>query len=46
MQKGKMLKLGDAIGVISPASPSEHQSELIRATEYCQAEEDENGSSN
>lgn len=34
MQKGKMLKPGDTIGVISPASPSEHQSEIIRAMEY------------
>ena len=34
MQKGKMLKPGDTIGVISPASPSEHQSEILRAMEY------------
>lgn len=32
--------------MILSTSPSEHQSEIIRATKYCQAEEDENGSSN
>ena len=33
MIKPRMLKKGDTIGVVSPASPSENRSEIIRATE-------------
>lgn len=33
MKKPKRLRKGDTIGVVSPASPSESGSEIIRATE-------------
>ena len=34
MRKAKCLKKGDTIGVVSPASPSEARSEVLRAREY------------
>ena len=37
MKKPKKLEVGDTIGVISPASPSEKKSEIIRAAEYLEA---------
>lgn len=37
MIKPKRLKLGDTIGVVSPASPSTNRSEIPRAKEYLEA---------
>jgi muramoyltetrapeptide carboxypeptidase len=37
MIKPKKLEIGDTIGVISPASPSEKKSDIIRATECLEA---------
>lgn len=37
MIKAKRLEKGDTIGVVSPASPSENRSEIIRAKEYLEA---------
>jgi len=37
MIKAKKLKIGDTIGVISPSSPSEKKSEVIRAQETLEA---------
>ena len=34
MIKAKRLEQGDTIGVVSPASPSENRSEILRAKEY------------
>jgi muramoyltetrapeptide carboxypeptidase len=36
MIKPRKLEIGDTIGVISPSSPSEKKSEVIRAAEYLQ----------
>lgn len=37
MIKPKKLRAGDTIGVVSPASPSEAPSEIVRAKEYLEA---------
>ena len=34
MIKAKRLEKGNTIGVVSPASPSENRSEIVRAREY------------
>ncbi len=33
MKKAKKLEIGDTIGIISPSSPSEKKSEVVRGVE-------------